>query len=73
MASHLIDVAKASAQLMRLAKEPRCKMLGIAPELVALAVALNAIAAEFELLRAGVAHAPSCECRACCLTRMVAG
>jgi len=72
MASNLTEVATAAAQLLRLAKEPRTKMLGIAGELVALAAALNAIAAEFQLIREGVAHAPSCECRACCLTRMVA-
>jgi hypothetical protein len=87
MASHLDRVATATDRLIRRSRETGVKILGLDGDLVALAVALDSLSLGYlatlrEVARirlrlddaapAPAEHAEACECRQCCLLRMVA-
>ena len=88
MASHLETIARTRALLLSRANhDSKVKLFGFDKDLVAIAVAFEALSAQYtelvvELvkmrLRLGelspemVEHKESCECRLCCLARMVA-
>lgn len=88
MASHLETIAKTRAVLLSRANhDSKVKMLGFDKDLVAIAVAFEALSAQYtelvtELVKMRIRlgelapeshdHAENCECRLCCLARMVA-
>jgi hypothetical protein len=85
MESLVSPVNEVVAQLMRRAREPRVKLLGFDAELSAIAVAFEALSVQYTELITEVVrmrlrldelappdeHDETCECRLCCLARMV--